>query len=157
MEHYVTKKGMSKTEASKKIAEWFQSIGVDIKPETVRKKAQRASKKLGTNVPRCKECGKNQVIKSPKTKEPMPHGKCHPCRSKEIKKEKAKPKDTKNGPVINVSPAAEEFWIDLIAEVDKFFKRPVHGAVGADVLPKVSLMRDKINDRVAELEKASTP
>ena len=89
IDHYV-EKGLSKTEASKKIAAEFETIDIKIKPETVRKKAQRASKKVGTNVPMCIKCEKRQVKISPKTKEPMDHGLCQRCRSADLKKKKAK-------------------------------------------------------------------
>jgi hypothetical protein len=151
------KNGKLKSEALKELQKFYKGIGIHVKYETLRKKEQRASKKVGTDVPVCKRCEKNQVKMSPKTKKPMDHGLCQNCRSADLKKDKAKPRDKKNGKVINISPAAEDFWQDLNAEVDKFFKRPVHGAVGEKVLNKVLRMRKTINARIDELEKASKP
>ena len=156
IDHYV-ETGLTKTEASKKIAAEFEKIDIKIKPETVRKKGQRASEKLGTNVPTCKRCKKNQVKKSPSTKKPMDHGLCQNCRSADLKKEKAKPKNTKNGKVIKVHKPSEEYWEEIISTMDDFLMKPVVGAVGKTVLGKVFKMRDAMNQRIGELEKMSAP
>lgn len=152
------KKGKSKADAVKELHKIFkEDVGIDIKPETIRKKEQRASKKVGTNVPMCKRCGERQIIKSRSTGKPMDHDLCQVCRSDDLKKgkEKKKPDDTKNGKVIKVHPPAEKYWKKVVSRMDELLMKPVFGAVGSDVLRDVLQMRDRIVNYVEDLEKDS--
>jgi len=60
IDHYVEKEGLSRNEASKKLAAWLTEIfGKEIKPGTIRQKDLRARQGLATN-----------VAKKPKAKKP---------------------------------------------------------------------------------------
>ena len=153
-----TKKGKSQREAAEEIAEWFKTtVGVDIKPNTVRSKAQRAKKKevdANASIPTCSTCEKRKVMHRGDVI--LGDGDlCQPCRSAEVKRIREHKEGIAKGvKKTEVTREAEAFWQDVVSDVEKQLNRTgklIHKAVGPEVLRKVLNMRDQLNSRIDEL------
>ncbi|MHC4292179.1 MAG: hypothetical protein ACYSTR_08205 [Planctomycetota bacterium] len=142
IDHLVKTDGISRNEASKRVASWLSSItGKGIKPETIRKKDQRARKEVGTNVPnedrpKCKKCGHWRVKLSPRTREPMSHGLCHDCLSKQNKEEKNR-KSKEEFDKIPISAEAEKFWNEALPKLEEIFENPIIGKVSQETYKRI--------------------
>jgi hypothetical protein len=173
IDRYVKNDGVSRNEASKKLAVFFTEIlGKEIKPETIRQKDYRARQELATNVttedwPTCKngtegKCGRLAggnfpVAESPSGK-PAKHGLCKHCRKEELGQQRieklreeveAAKKEFETTPVDAVS---DKFWNDLADKIldfnvkDGIPCRKVSEEVRAKLEQVKSLLRDYLYD-----------
>jgi hypothetical protein len=166
IDHLVKKNGVSRNEASKELAAWFTEIlGKEIKPGTIRQKDLRARQELATNVatedwPKCKKCGNFRVKhrwvstdepgdmpgSTRQAKEPMEHGLCRDCRSRELAEEKAKKakKEFKETPI---DLEVDKFWsnTDISISLYKIEQQIITGKVSKKTLEKVLPIHERIS------------
>ncbi len=179
IDRYVNNDGISRNEASKKLAAWFSEIlGKEIKPETIRQKDYRARQELVTNVttedwPTCKngtegKCGRlwggNYPVASPNGK-PAKHGLCEHCRKEELGQQRiekqreeveAAKKEFETTPVDAVS---DKFWNDvaeIILDLEVKDGMIPCGKVSEEVRAKLEQVKSLLRDYLYDVLETST-